>query len=392
MIRLLLTIVLLGALTKGVSAQQTTLTVTSPSDYQRQEVVEADLQTVSNRLGLNAGETFVIKNGFGQEQAYQLSYDGKLLIYVSVQPHSKAVFTIEKGQPAAMKSYVYGRLFPERADDMTWENDLGIYRMYGPALQRSGEKSFGTDVWTKSTPELVLEKRYKMHLWGVGQRDSLKRAGKSKEANEIYLATSFHHDHGEGMDVYSVGPSLGCGAPALMKNGELVYPYCFKDYKILDNGPLRFTVELTYHPNNDGATEHRLVSLDRGSHYNKITVWYDGMKQKTAWATGVVLNGEGELALGKDYVLYADPTDNPKVNQSQIYVGTLFPNGVDETTRLNGNKNHALGIVRHYNGKPYTYYFGSAWSSNDVKTMAEWQLLADNYLNNIKNPLITDIK
>ena len=392
MIRLLFTIVLLVALATGANAQQTTLAVTNPTDHQRQEVVEADLQTVSNRLGLNAGETFVIKNGFGQEQAYQLSHDGKLLMYVSVQPHSKAVFTIEKGQPAAMKSYVYGRLFPERADDMTWENDLGIYRMYGPALQRSGEKSFGTDVWTKSTPELVLEKRYKMHLWGVGQRDSLKRAGKSKEANEIYLATSFHHDHGEGMDVYSVGPSLGCGAPALMKNGELVYPYCFKDYKILDNGPLRFTVELTYHPNNDGATEHRLVSLDRGSHYNKITVWYDGMKQKTGWATGVVLNGEGELALGKDYVLYADPTDNPKVNQSQIYVGTLFPNGVDETTRLNGNKNHALGIVRHYNGKPYTYYFGSAWSCNDVKTMTEWQLLADNYLNNIKNPLITDIK
>ena len=90
MIRLLLTIVLLGALTKGVSAQQTTLTVTNPSDYQRQEVVEADLQTVSNRLGLTSGETFVIKNGFGQEQAYQLSYDGKLLMYVSVQPHSKA--------------------------------------------------------------------------------------------------------------------------------------------------------------------------------------------------------------------------------------------------------------------------------------------------------------
>jgi hypothetical protein len=355
-------------------------------------VVETDLQAVYKQLGLKANEAFVIKNGFGQEQAYQLSYDGKLLMYVSVQPHSKAVFTIEKGQPEAMKSYVYGRLFPERADDMTWENDLGIYRMYGPALQRSGEKSFGTDVWTKSTPELVLEKRYKMHLWGVGQRDSLKRAGKPKKANEIYLATSFHHDHGEGMDVYSVGPSLGCGAPALMKNGELVYPYCFKDYKILDNGPIRFTVELTYHPNGDGVTEHRLVSLDRGSHYNKITVWYDDMKQSAAWASGMVLNGEGELALGKDYVLYADPTDNPKVNQSQIYVGTLFPNGVDKTTKLNGNKTHALGIVNKYNGKPYTYYFGSAWSCNDVKTMAEWQLLANNYLNNIKNPLITDIK
>ena len=390
--RLLFTIALLAALTTRVCAQHSTLSVTNPSDHQRQEVVAFNLQAVYSKSGLAAGEPFVIKNGFGQEQTYQISHDGKLLMYVSVQPHSKAVFTITKGQPAAMKSYVYGRLFPERADDMTWENDCGIYRVYGPALQRSGEKSFGTDVWTKSTSELVLEKRYKQHLWGVGQRDSLKRAGYPKESNDIYVATSFHHDHGEGMDVYSVGPSLGCGAPALMKNGELVFPYCFKNYKILDNGPLRFTVELTYHPNSDGVTEHRLISLDRGSHYNKTTVWYDDLKQPTAWATGVVLNGEGELALGKDYVLYADPTDNPKINQSQIYVGTLFPEGVDETTKLSGNKNHAIGIVRQYAGKPYTYYFGSAWSKYDVKTMAEWQLLASSYLYNIKNPLITDVQ
>ena len=26
-----------------------------------------------------------------------------------------------------------GRLYPERLDDMTWENDRGIYRVYGPA-------------------------------------------------------------------------------------------------------------------------------------------------------------------------------------------------------------------------------------------------------------------
>ena len=110
------------------------------------------------------------------------------------------------------------------------------------------------------------------------------------------------------------------------------------------------------------------------------------------WASGVVLNGEGELALGKDYVLYADPTDNPKVNQSQIFVGALFPNGVDETTKLNSNKSHALGIVRKYGGTPYTYYFGSAWSCYDVRTMAEWELLANDYLNNIKNPLITVIQ
>lgn len=385
-------LLLLTTLLTVANAQQARLSVTNPSDYQRLEVVEADLQTVNNLLGTNNDEQFIIKNAFGQEQVYQKSYDGKLLMFVSVQPHSTAEYTIVKGKSSSFKSYVFGKLYPERADDITWENDLGIYRVYGPALQRSGEQSFGTDVWVKNIPELVVEERYKMHMWGVGQRDSLKRVGKVKESSEIYLATSFHHDHGYGLDCYSVGPSLGCGAPALMKNGELIFPYCFKDYKILDNGPLRFTVELTYIPNSDGVTEHRLISLDRGSHYNKIRVWYDGIKQPIEWASGVVLNGNGHLELGQDYVLYADPTDNPKVHQSQIYVGVLFPNGIDEAKMQKGKKNHGLGIVRQYSGKPYTYYFGSAWSSYDVRTMTEWQLLANNYLYNIKNPLITEIK
>lgn len=385
-------VLILAALITSACAQQVKLAVTNPSDHQRQEVVEADLKAVCRLLGSAADETFIVRNGMGQEQAYQKSHDGKLLIYVSVLPHSEAEFTITKGQPSAFRSFVFGRLFPERIDDFAWENDKSAYRVYGPALQRTGEKSFGTDVWTKSTSNLVLEHRYKMHLEGVAQRDSLRKVGKKRESDSMYVATSFHHDHGYGMDVYSVGPSLGCGAPALMKDGELVFPYCFKDYKVLDNGPLRFTFELTYHTNSDGITEHRIISLDRGSHYNRVTVWYDGIRKPMSWASGVVLNGDGQLDLGSDYVLYADPTDNPRIHQSQIYVGTLFPNGVDKTTILKGNKNHGIGIVSKYNGKPYTYYFGSAWSCYDVKTMDEWQLLAGQYLHNIKNPLKTEIR
>ena len=28
----------------------------------------------------------------------------------------------------------------------------------------------------------------------------------------------------------------------------IVYPYCYKDCEILDNGPLRFTAKLVYNP------------------------------------------------------------------------------------------------------------------------------------------------
>lgn len=368
------------------------LIVKNTGDTQRQEVVEADLQTVCQQLGIGTDDSLIVKNAFGQEITYQKTYNGKLLLFVAVQPGSEAVFTVEKGEPSSFKSYVKGKLYPERADDITWENDLGIYRVYGPALQRSGERSFGTDVWVKNTPELVVEQRYKMHMWGVGQRDSLKRIGQPEEANRIYVATSFHHDHGQGLDCYGVGASLGCGAPALMKDRTLLFPYCYKTYRILDNGPLRFTVELIYNTTDDGATEHRLISLDRGSHFNRMTVWYDGIKSPVSFATGVVLHSDDYLMLNEHYVLYADPTDNPKVHQSQIYVGTLFPNGVDETLILKGELNHGLGIIHHYKGQPYTYYFGSAWSGYDVRTMAQWQLTADEYLTNLKNPLTIRIQ
>jgi hypothetical protein len=363
------------------------LIVRNTGDTQRQEVAEADLQTICQQLGIGTDDPLTIKNAFGQEITNQKTYDGKLLLYVAVQSGSEAVFTVTKGEPSSFKSYVMGKCYPERADDITWENDLGIYRVYGPALQRSGERSFGTDVWVKNVPELVVEDRYRMHLWGVGQRDSLKRIGQSTEANEIYVATSFHHDHGQGLDCYGVGASLGCGAPALMRDGALLFPYCYKTYRILDNGPLRFTVELTYNTTDDGVTEHRLISLDRGSHFNRMTVWYDGIKETMTLATGVVLHSEDHLLLDKNYVLYADPTDNPKVHQSRIYVGTLFPKGVDKTLVLKGELNHGIGMIFGYRGEPYTYYFGSAWSGYDVRTMAQWQLTAEEYLQNLTNPL-----
>ena len=390
--RLLLSLsLLIGYLSYGI-AQTVTLKIGNSGDKQRQEVVEADFQAVCQKLGVSTDTPIIIRNAYGQEQVYQITFDGLLLLDVAVQPHSVATYTITKGTPSPFRQYVKGKVYPERADDLTWENDRGIYRMYGPALQRSGEKAFGTDIWVKNTPELVVEERYRQHMWGVGLRDSLNRIGKKKEANDIYMATSFHHDHGYGLDCYAVGPSLGCGAPALMKDGQLIFPYCWKECTICDNGPLRFTARLTYGKTTDGITEFRLVRLDKGSHFNRIIVSYEGLSEPMALAAGVVLHDNQNLVLGKDFVLYADPTEKPEVNQTQIYVGTLFPENVDETVHFNASLPHGLGIVKGYKGEPYTYYFGSAWSGYDIQTFEQWQRCAEDYLQKIKKPLTIEIQ
>ena len=375
-----------------LQTERLTLTFQNESDRQRQEVAEVDMHAICNQLGISPEEPLVIENMAGQEVGYQKTYDGKLLLFVSVHPHGKASFIVSKGKPSEPKTYVKGKVYPIRKDDLAWENDRSAYRIYGPALQKTGERSFGIDVWVKNTPELVIEERYVKDHDGNMMEDSLRKAGQKVALADIDRSTSFHLDHGNGMDAYGVGPSLGCGAPALMNDEKLVFPYCYKTCQIHDNGPLRFTAELTYGTTADGITEHRLISLDRGSHFNRMTVWYDGIEKPTSLATGVVLHGDDGYTLGKNYVRYADPTDRPDLHLSQVYVATLFPYGVSKTKVLKGELNHAIGIVNHYLGAPYSYFFGSAWSLYDVSSDAQWQNVIDEFMINQRQPLTYIIK
>lgn len=385
-------------------AANMTVSVSNNDKVQRQELVEVQMKDVYAKLGLKQGDKFIVKNALGQQVAYQITYDGKLLIEASVRPGGTADFTIMPGEPKPMKTFVYGKQYPERVDDIAWENDRTAYRVYGPALQRSGEKAYGIDVWVKNTPDLEVDKRYKTELSNHPKIEELKKAGKTEEAIEMEQETTYHFDHGYGLDCYKVGPTLGCGTPALMDGSEIVMPYCYKAYKVLDNGPLRFTVQLDYNPFNIGddknVTEHRIISCDKGSNFNKMTVWYDGLTKPRDMVAGVVIHSEDtkSIVCGENYVLYADPTDNPAKQNFQIYVGVLFPNGVKNTksimyeTPTNGNAGHGVGMITYQPNEKYTYYFGSAWSKNDVRTMNEWILRSEESLKAIQEPLKVTVK
>ena len=190
-----------------------------------------------------------------------------------------------------------------------------------------------------------------------------------------------------------------------MLGDSLLLPYCYKEYRILDNGPLRFTMQLTFNPVRVGkdkaVVEHRIISLDKGANYNRMTVWYEGLSQPRNLATGVVLHTEDTtgVVLGSDFLLYADPTDDMRDNTSQLYVGVLFPKPINEIKKLmypkpqGFNAGHLIGIVRGLrNNERYTYYFGSAWSRYDVKSLNEWRVRSEEFLLSLKNPLKVEIK
>ena len=344
------------------------------------------------------GEAYIVKNKRGQQIGSQITHDGLLLIDASVRPHGSATYYVSIGKPYQQKVYATGALYKIRKDDIAWENDRCAYRVYGPTLQKTGERSFGTDIWVKNTPDTVVYERYIKDMNGNIKGDKM-------DAKVRDILTSFHLDHGNGLDPYRVGATLGLGAPSLMVGKNQVLPYCYKDYRILDNGPLRFTVELTYNPSTVGdmknVVEHRIISLDKGSNFNKMTVWYDGLTTPTDFATGFPIHEEDTetKTFAKDYVSYADPTDNVEVNNSQVFVGVLFPEGIDHTyyqlfdKKHDGATGHALGLKRGLkNLEKYSYYFGAAWSKYDVRSYAEWQIRIKDYLDALKNPLQVEVK
>ena len=381
--------------------------VSNDQAFDREELVEVPISDIAKRVKLIDEEQYVILDAEGSQVPYQISYDDKLLFPATVQANGEATYTIAVGEPIGVESAVFGRHYPERVDDMTWENDRSAYRAYGPALQARGERAFGYDVWVKRVPELVVEQRYAKHLDADMQAEvnRLRRARKYNEANELFHSASFHVDHGDGLDCYSVGPTLGGGTAALMQGNEIIYPYCWKEYEIMENGPLRFTVKLTYNPFTVGKEENivetRIISLEKGSQLNKTTISYAGLSNTTAVATGIVIHPENPEAYvlegDKGYIAYADLTDNIKNDNGVIYVGAVMPKKIKEAKTVlftpkeakeRGALGHVLAISNYKPESKYTYYWGSGWSKYGFESMEDWTEYLDRYTQRVRHPLI----
>ncbi len=397
---LLLALASFGALT--AAAQTVTLSIHNDLDIQRQELVAVSVDSVRARLGAAPGQTLVVRNAFGQQVDCQITHDGLLLADAAVKPHGTTTLTIETGQPEPQRTWVEGKMYKIRKDDIGWENDRMAFRVYGPALQKTGERSYGVDVWTKNSRELSMSRRYYLDM--EGNVSGYANSTTGRKDRDIDLHTSFHLEHGDGQDAYGVGPSLGCGAPALMAGVDVVMPYCYLTYRIHDNGPLRFTVELTFPPATVGTdsnvVEHRVISLDKGSNYNRCEVWYDGLSHPRDLASGVVVHSADTTLMeaGANYLVYADPTDHPEKSSVQVYVGGVYPQGSDPRMlplrkAEQGISGHLIGVRKALrNDEHYTYYFGAAASTYDVRSFNEWRLRTQEQLLRLQHPLTVVMK
>lgn len=382
-----------------------TVTVTNPLAMERSnEMVEVSMETITNRLGLADTAQIVVLDADGQQVPYQITYDGKVIFPATIAANGAATYTIQTGTPEAFDVKACGKCYPERMDDMAWENDLVAFRAYGPTLQAKGERGFGYDLFTKyNTTEPILEAMYAKEL-NKETRAKIAELKKTdpKAAAELSRERSYHIDHGYGMDCYAVGPTLGAGVAALMVNDSIIYPWCYKNQEILDNGPLRFTVKLEFTPltvkGDSTVVETRLITLDAGSHLNRTAVSYSNLKETLPIVAGIVLH-EPDGAVVADaangYITYVDPTTGP--DNGKIFMGAAVPTVVkdaktvlfseQEKKERNNADGHVLAVSDYEPGSEYVYYWGFAWDKADIKTADAWNRYMADFAQKVRNPL-----
>ncbi|SOD12104.1 DUF4861 family protein [Pedobacter xixiisoli] len=289
-----------------------------------------------------------------------------LLLQVSVQPKStlKVILQDEKSTPLNAKTY--GRYVPERKDDFAWENDKIAFRMYGKALEGSNENAYGIDVWVKRTSELVINKRYKVD--------------------------NYHKDHGDGLDYYSVGQTLGAGDMAPYLADSVWYLGNYKSYKILDNGPLRTTFQLNYDEasaNNQRIEVQKLVSIDAGSQMNRIENSY---KFKEAGllpvAVGLATRNEKDKQILQDdkgVIGYWEPVHG---EDGITGVGAVLISPIKVVKK----HNQLLAVTEVKANEPVVYYNGAAWNkAGEITDSQQWFDYLKNFKQKLQQPLVVKV-
>jgi hypothetical protein len=339
-----LTAVLFGCKPKP----STDIEVTNTLDFDRIEIVEVNIDSLK-KTDYHC-TSYLLKDSKGVEIPYQIS--GQSLIFQAVVPaNSKAVYVVTKGEPTAFPAKTSARFVPERKDDFAWENDLAAYRMYGPALADENPSN-GVDLWLKCTDELILDKFY---------------------ADELEKGLSYHIDHGQGLDCYKVGHTLGSGGIAPYTS-QLWVGNHYDHYKVHETGPLRASFTLVYDSVQVDSTYYKQtihITTEAGSILNKAVVCVEGEAIPMKLAAGIFLHDVIDTPYTSENIIgYAEQAvSDAGVPAGRNYVGVYIPTSAVES-KTEGE--HLLLMADYALGDEFVYYFGGGWNNRQFDRDEDW--------------------
>ena len=278
-----------------------------------------------------------------------------------------ATFTVEKTETVAPPFPVkaFARPVPERLDDFAWENDRIGHRTYGPALAApaapgSGKEvlvTSGLDVWCKRVNYPIVDRWY-------------------NKGHDHY-----HKDEGEGMDMYGVSGSRGCGGLGIWDGSHLYVSGNYKTARVLANGPVRAIFELTYDTWDAAGvfvSETKRFTVDAGHNLDQIESTFAAAKVDTL-TVGIGLNKNPADTKQEPVVTLTPAADAGSLAQWIVQktngsLGTAVV-VVDPSSFAGFTEdplNH-LVLAKVAPGQPLRYLAGAGWDrSGQFANQAEW--------------------
>ncbi len=279
-----------------------------------------------------------------------------------------ATFTVAKLEAVApvFPAKTFARYVPERLDDFAWENDKVGHRTYGPALAApaapgSGKEvlvTSGLDIWCKRVNYLIVDRWY-------------------NKGHDHY-----HKDEGEGMDMYQVGPSRGCGGLGIWDGSKLAVSQNYTTWKVIANGPVRTVFELTYGPwdaHGLKVTETKRFTVDAGHNLDRMDSTFTvtaGSAQELTVAIGLNKTPADKNQDGK-----VELTPSPAQGSLAQWVlqktnGQLGTAVIVPAASFKGfasDERNDLVLAKAIPGQPLRYYVGAGWSkAGEFTTKEKW--------------------
>ncbi|BFM41763.1 DUF4861 domain-containing protein [Flavobacterium sp. CFS9] len=359
----------------AIAQTKATVTLHNTSALDRKEtVISINWKSLlSSYSQIDTANFIVLNNSTKKQIPYQLEHHGNraiqnLLVQVDLKAKSSLHLTIQKGKPEPFAVKTYARYVPERLDDFAWENDKIAFRAYGKALEKTEGDAYGYDVWVKRTDKLVLNDRYKRN--------------------------DYHIDHGDGLDYYHVGHTLGAGNMAPYVKDTIRYSGNYHQWKILDNGPLRTTFQLTYDSWNAGGIPvkaTKIISIDAGSQLNRIENTYTFEdKNPLAVVVGIIKREKaGVLSLNEQQGImgYWEPIFDKEGTTGVASILTTPANAMWVT------KEQLLTQTTVRSNEALVYYTGAVWDkAGKITSAKQWFNYLEHFNEELKNPLTISVK
>lgn len=384
-------------MTLAVAASALTVTVTQQLPSARPaETITVPWAAVARALPGALLQQLAVKDATGRSLPYQVTniapqakdpsgtggaYGELIFQHDFAAGEKSATFTIEKISTVApvFPAQVSARYVPERLDDFAWENDKIGHRTYGPALAAPALPGIskevlvtsGLDVWCKRVSYPIVDRWY-------------------NKGHDHY-----HKDEGEGMDMYQVGASRGCGGTGVWVNQQLYVSRNYKSWKVIANGPIRAIFELTYEAWPAAGlmvSEVKRFTVDAGHNLDQIesTFSFSGVADIIV---GLGLNKtptdkgqEAKIALSPNAA--AGSLTQWAVQKTNGSLGTAVIVPANFQGFAEDDRNHLL-LAKVSAGQPLRYYAGAGWSkAGEFTTQPAWNDYVAACAQRIQSPIV----